>query len=245
LCRHPFKKQENVSKMVLVNSHVYFTLDHVSEIESGVAPYLRELANWKYHGGNTQGDRHTRNEVLLATNQITDLVYGSSEKDFIAHHKYRAQIAALSHDIGLSFGSYDAHEPKGSVLLQKIMQESKLDFGRADLGKISIALGESNILVPAHSTLGKILRDADIAYVGRLGSTAALKRIDDLRDEVRTYHHPFLEEFARDDKTWWALQVSFIENLKWQTPQARELYDPGRIVLLERIKDINAQVQSI
>jgi HD superfamily phosphohydrolase YqeK len=130
--------------------------------------------------------------------------------------RYLLKIAALYHDAGF-LKIYDGHEEESC----KLFLQDAIDF---DLDETELKLVQGLIMATKltnepHTHLEKILRDADLDYLGRRDFDEISTR---LKEELLQYG------FIADDNEWEARQLAFLKKHSYHTRSSKAIRGPGK-----------------
>ncbi len=185
------------------------------EAEQNILKKLEKSLPKDLHYHNVQ---HTI-EVCQAVERIA-LREGIHNEDLFA-----LKMAALYHDAGF-IEKYQNNETLGA----KMAREDLPNYG---FNEDQIELIENLILVTfatkrPKTMLEKILRDADLDYLGR----------EDFHDVSAKLKQELLDRnMVRSDEHWDELQVTFLENHQYYTSSAKEHRNEMKMQHLQEIKD--------
>lgn len=127
---------------------------------------------------------------------------------------YLLKIAALYHDSGF-LTIYDGHEEVGcSIFLQ-----DSVDFDLTEDEKkvVQGLIMATKITNEPDTALEKILRDADLDYLGR-------RDFDEISNRLKAELFSF--GFIADDNEWDARQLSFLKKHRYHTHSSKTLREP-------------------
>ena len=181
----------------------------LSKLERELDPTL------KYH--NTE---HTQ-DVLQSVENLGKMERVNG-KDFIL-----LKTAALFHDSGMLI-QYDDHEEASTRLASRYLP----DFGYTaqEIKVINKMIMSTSLPQNANTELEKILCDADLDYLGRVDFFMIAHRLQ--------YEWNELNIKETNLKTWYKLQIEFLENHNYFTVSAKKLRQKKKEQNIKEIKDL-------
>lgn len=157
-----------------------------------------------YHNVN-----HTLS-VIKATAHLSALMNVSKvETDILL-------TAALFHDTGYLY-QYDDNEEIGARLAEKVLPE--FSYSPEQIEQVCQIICETSLKVSCSSFLSKLVRDADLSY---LGTNGYVETAGTLRKEFLAYGK------SLDDERWLDLQIDFLTAHKFYTSAAVSLYGENK-----------------
>lgn len=154
---------------------------------------------------------HTFEHTQAVLNVIDELceAEGVTEADWDL-----LRIAALFHDAGYSIEG-DGHEEHGAQMAGTFM--SKIKYSREEKDAVMRYIRSTSLLAPPADLLEKIMRDADLHY---LGTVDFFRQADLLRREWEFTQHKILS-----DAEWYQTNLDFFGRHRFYTATARHKYD--------------------
>lgn len=147
----------------------------------------------------------TYHSVQHTKNVINDAMQIANHENVSAADMMKIKIAALLHDTGF-MTTYQNHEEASCVYAKKVL--SKYKISTEDLEHICEMIMATKIPQSPKDQCGKILADADLAYLGtdHFGKISSL-----LFDELKHINPMF------DLQTWNQIQIKFLTNHQYFT----------------------------
>jgi predicted metal-dependent HD superfamily phosphohydrolase len=169
---------------------------------------------------------HTQ-EVVARVEQLAQ-VAGLPQKDIEI-----LVLAAWFHDIGYLYG-YSKHEAKSILLAQAFFNTQNVPT--AMLEKIIACIEATEVGIAPKSRLQALLKDADLAY----GCTEYFfERGPLLRQE---WSYCLSKDYS--NQQWENIQYHFICNVKFWSPEAKDLYASIRTINeIRQLKEIEKRIQ--
>jgi exopolyphosphatase/pppGpp-phosphohydrolase len=137
------------------------------------------------------------------------------------------QTAALFHDLGI-YKKYDRHEEESIQIMQNALPG--FDYRRSEIKTICKLISDTNILGSPKTEMGKLLRDADLDYLGR---EDYFKISEQLRKEWEE-----LGIKKANDKEWYEFQIKFLEDHSYYSKTARITRNEGKINNLKKVSKL-------
>ncbi len=157
-------------------------------------------ASYRYHNV-----AHTVN--VIETAGLLGKEAGLSEQDQLL-----LETAAVLHDCGY-LETYKNNEPKGAEFAKYILPQYGYD--ESDITIVANLILATSFSVEPETKLEKLIRDADVGYVG---TKEFMKRADDLRSEIGEVIRPFA------DRQWYEFELQYLEKFKFYTSEANKLF---------------------
>jgi class 3 adenylate cyclase/predicted metal-dependent HD superfamily phosphohydrolase len=186
-----------------VNLHLYTKLQH-QKLYNDVLQYLNDNLdeNLHYHGAF-----HTAN-VVKAVERLA-IAEGIINEDTLL-----LKAAALFHDIGF-VKQYEHNEAIGADMAREWLP--KYGFSSEQIEKVYSLILITNVETDPNSLLEKIIRDADLDYLGREDFMVIS---ENLKKEL------MIRGRISSDKQWDEIQVDFLAKHRYYTESARKLRRP-------------------
>lgn len=161
---------------------------------------------------------HTR-DVVESTERIFDYEYPHRSEAF-----YLVKLAALFHDCGF-LDQYEEHEARSAEIAASILQEEGVNTGH--IATIQGIILATKVGVVPQTPLHKIIRDADLDYLGR----------EDFFQVAKQLYHEW-EHYGRipEDIEWTQLQINFLENHRYCTEFGKKVREPIKQQHLKKLK---------
>jgi len=127
---------------------------------------------------------------------------------------YLLKLAALYHDCGFLL-AYNGHEEKSCDIF--LSDAAQLSLKQEEIRLVTDLIMVTKITNVPLTHLEKIIRDADVDYLGRpdFFEIATL-----LKKELMAYH------FIADEKEWYQQQATFLKNHQYYTHSSQLLREP-------------------
>lgn len=169
-----------------------------------------------YHGLH-----HTR-DVVESARRIAG-AEGIADEETLA----LLRTAALFHDAGFLF-TYQGHEAEGCRLVREVLPG--FDYTPGQIATICGMIEATKIPQSPKNLLEEIICDADLDYLGR----------DDFETIAESlYREQRARNLVADERTWDAIQISFLEKHRYRTATARHTRQPTKLLHLQRLKETN------
>lgn len=141
------------------------------------------------------------------------------------------RIAAIFHDFGYLSAPED-NEALAWQYMQDFLHRWSLP---PELGERANELILETVF-PYHpvTALGELLCDADIEYIGR---SAFTDRALQFRNELQLLGKCF------DDRQWWSMELDFLRQNSFFSPECRRSRTAGRIKNIEEVQNILRQIK--
>ena len=137
------------------------------------------------------------------------------------------QIAAWFHDTGYDDAGY-GHEEKGVVIARNFLEE--INYSAKKIELITSCIRMTNLGATPSTLFEKIIRDADLAY---LGTNDFKRQSNALREEWRLTRN---QKFS--DYDWVKGQVSFLSTHVFHTLYAQDRFQPTKLQNLGTMKEL-------
>ena len=196
-----------------VNLHLYTKLKH-QELYNDVLQYLNDNLDEDLH---YHGAFHTAN-VVKSVERLC-IMEGVINEDALL-----LKAAALLHDVGF-VEKYERNEHIGAKMAQEWLP--KYNFNDDQIKKVCAFILVTNVETEPQNLLEKIIRDADLDYLGRsdfMDISENLKKELMIKGKVKT------------DKEWDEIQIEFLDKHRYYTESARALRREQKEKHLELVK---------
>jgi uncharacterized protein len=155
---------------------------------------------------------HTINHTLDVLKQAERIAKEENIQD--ERNLYLLKLAALYHDSGF-LKVYDGHEEMSCQIILK--DAAQLDINENELQFIQKLIMATKLSNKPHTHLEKILRDADLDYLGR---TDFLEIAALLKKELMAY------KIISDTSEWNERQLNFLKQHRYYTKSSQMLREP-------------------
>jgi class 3 adenylate cyclase/HD superfamily phosphodiesterase len=207
-------KYPNSKFAAYVGLHLYTKIQH-QKLYNDVLDFLNEHLNEELH---YHGAFHTAN-VVKAVERL------SISEGIINEDTLLLKAAALFHDIGF-VEQYEHNEEIGARFAREWLP--KYGFNDEQIEKICSLIIITNVNTEPRSLLEKIIRDADLDYLGR---EDFMDISENLKKEL------MLKNKVGSDKEWDEIQVDFLSKHVYYTESARKLRRPLKEHHLALVKE--------
>ncbi|MBI1316895.1 hypothetical protein GC167_08580 [bacterium] len=137
----------------------------------------------------------------------------------------RLRCAAVFHDWSYPDGAFE-HEERSAQFLETLLS-AETELSRADITSMADAIRATRIPQSPKDALGRLLCDADLAY---LGTELYGPWSERLRIEWSVQGRSFL------DAEWMALQIVFLTNHRYHSEAAQFWLEPVKQAHLDRLR---------
>lgn len=174
----------------------------LERLKKNILAMLEEKLPSCYHYHNVA---HTVN--VIENTGLLGKEAGLSERDQIL-----LETAAVLHDCGY-LEIYKNNEPKGAEFAKHILPQYGYDEN--DIMIIAGLILATSLNVEPETRLEKLMRDADVGYVG----TDEFGRLaENLRREIEEVTCPVT------DRQWYEFEQQYLQKFKFYTPEANKLF---------------------
>ncbi|MFT4534700.1 MAG: putative metal-dependent HD superfamily phosphohydrolase [Saprospiraceae bacterium] len=165
---------------------------------------------------------HDHDHSLLVLESVCQIAQKSnvSEDDLLV-----LQLAALFHDSGYIYGAKD-HEVRSQEIADKYL--SKEGFSEELISKVNLCIAATKMGVVTDNPLALILQDADMSGLGNKKYPVIAEK---LRRELNSTTVNKIGE-----KEWLSGNLNFLNDCKYNTPAAKELYDARKAKNLKKLR---------
>lgn len=168
----------------------------------------------KLHGLDSRLSYHNVDHTLDVLHQAERI---ARDEDVTNERElYLLKIAALYHDAGF-LRTYEGHEEESCDIF--INDARQLDLSEDEIELIQDLIMATKITNEPHTHLEKILRDADLDYLGRRDFDEISSR---LKQELLQYG------FIADENEWDARQLAFLKKHNYHTRSSKAIRGPGK-----------------
>jgi uncharacterized protein len=189
------------------------------KLKKHIIAELKQRLNTKlvYHG------LHHTLDVLAATTSIC------KQEDISAHQTTLAKTAALLHDYGFVEDKHAGHEEVSCKNAQELLPT--YGYSQQDIEHICQTIMSTKIPQSPQDTLGQILCDADLDYLGRPDFYLIA---ESLFTELSSYG------IVTDAATWSKIQLDFLESHRFFTETNKKDREPHKQL---RISELQAKTK--
>ncbi|QQG38960.1 MAG: HD domain-containing protein [Candidatus Woesearchaeota archaeon] len=200
----------------MIKSRGGITKDHFEEAKEFAYGFLDRLdKGYFYHGKH-----HTEKFVLPYTLKI------AKKEGFSEEEQYLVGIAALFHDTGF-VKRYNKNEPIGAKFAEEYMKKSKFIYTGRHVKLVKKAIFNTNMKGEPPSEYAKVLRDADLIYLG-FSFRKFMKVMEDLRREALYHKDSYYHKFAKRKKEWYRNSIKFLKSQRWFTSYSKKMFGKSK-----------------
>lgn len=192
-------------------------------LASSLVPKVEEYVKGLFE---KETDRFLPFHSLKHTEEVVEAAGTICEAEGLSRHdQLIVTIAAWLHDVGY-FRTYAGHEEESALMAREFLEGHNVD--KDSIREIADCILATRMPQTPNSLREEVLCDADMSH---LGSEDLAERSENLRQEWGEYSN---EEI--NDRTWMEQNLRFMEEHRYFTGTAREMFDPARLQHIENLR---------
>jgi exopolyphosphatase/pppGpp-phosphohydrolase len=141
------------------------------------------------------------------------------------------QTAALYHDLGILI-KYDTHEEESIKIVQLVLPG--FGYSNDDINAICSFITDTRLQNTPKTELGKLLRDADLDYLGRDDYFTVSEQLKMEWETLGIKNYTFNE--------WYEFQHRFMSQHSYYSRSASMARDDGKVLNIKKISDLLKKV---
>lgn len=171
---------------------------------------------------------HNKDHTLDVFNAIS---YIAASEKVSRDDTILLKVAALYHDLGILI-KYDTHEDE-SIKICNLMLPG-FGFSDNEIEKINHYIEDTHLASAPKTELGKLLRDADLDYLGRDDYFIISDKLKAEWEALEIRKYSFID--------WYKFQMEFMTNHDYYSDAAKNARDEGKALNIKKISELLKKV---